>query len=756
MPDDLSVTNLRTLGLEREESDQAPAVRPRPAVVSPSPGPAPDDVAPPQPAGQEPVLLDAEPGGPGDVVTSPEGGSYFVPVAAIPTRSRRTRTPAVFLDVDDTNTWVLRVWVDLMRPVGIPDDAQPLAVTDLTAQFATTNGDWTDGQSPDFTTVTELPPPSGTDVLRRIALAVEVRPERAAEALRTDVDAAVVVNGAVAFRLPGRRPVVTDPAVQDELAHRRSEMVAMMRERGEPEEEILSRLEAMVQEDDARFSAGPTSHQASYLLGPGGQGLPVYLPEQERLNRPIYHRWNFASGVSTAGDPDTVWLDSGSGMWRPSAVPNEYYVLPDEYRLAFDVDQGVPAMSVLLVAQPHRDGDSGGGAFKVRVRFKLVPWRDAATTERLRAAISAAESVPYPELVYGGYLSSTFDVSSWLRDLGGNTVAAAPGPVAVDARGFELALDCSMEFYTLLARLLAPGAGTATGLEGSVMLSVRTSHDDQAPPVQREAPVRIRLDRPDDAFVLAEQIPVPLPDPATWPPGWTPPLYARARTPDGVTADVAGVVASMLVVDPLTGTPVDRVPAAVQPAGFRLGPPAAGTPAAVPAAPPAGPDPDGGPPAVGPGEVLLTLTQADPHPVDVRTVNSLAIDFHGVSLRLEPATVLERVHALGTSTGLVASVTIGCYQLKHPEHLPPELAGVFAIDVELRRGGADAVTVTLSRDRSESVADIPFGFADLIAGLRPDQPKFEYRRRNVAAAGPSEFSAWQTYVGRDLHVTPVM
>lgn len=750
MPDDLSVTNLRTLGLEQPGSGQAPAVRPRPATVNPSFGPAPDEAGPPEPAEPEPVLLDAEPAGPGDVVPSPDGGCWFVPVAMIPPRSRRSRTPAVFLDVDDTNTWFLRVWVDLVRPVGSPGNARPLPVTGLTAQFSTTAGDWTDGTSPDFTGLTDLPPPPDADVLRRVALSVEVRPDRTAEALRTDFNAAVAVSGTVAFRLPGRRPVVTDPGVQEELALRRRQVAELMRERGEPEEEILSRLQAMAEEDDARADGAPTSHRTSYLLGPGERGMAVYLPEEDKVNRPIYHRWNFTSGAAAAGgDQEAAWLESGSGMWRPSPVPNEYYVLPEEYRLAFDLDRGIPAMSVLLVQQ---SGGDGTRAFKVRVRFKLVPWRDAASTERLRAAIAAMESVPYPELVYGGYLGSTFDVSTWLRDLGGDPLAGGPGPLTVDPRGFELALDCSMEFYTLLARLLAPAAGTATGVEGRVLLSVRTSGDAEAPPAQREVPVRIRLDRPDDGFVLAEQLPVAFGDPATWPPGWTPPFYARVRTPAGVTADVGGVVASLLVVDALTGTPVDRVAAAARPGSFRLGEPAGtAAPAAAGAA-----DPAGEPPAVGAGEVLLTLTQADPNPVDVRTVTSLAIDFHGVTLRLEPATVLENVHEFGTSTGLVAAVNLSCYQLKHPENLPPALAGVFAIDVELRRGTADAVTVTLDRDRPQAAADMPFGFADLVAGLRPDQPKFEYRRRNVAAAGPGEFSPWQTFVGRDLHIVPVV
>jgi hypothetical protein len=100
-------------------------------------------------------------------------------------------------------------------------------------------------------------------------------------------------------------------------------------------------------------------------------------------------------------------------------------------------------------------------------------------------------------------------------------------------------------------------------------------------------------------------------------------------------------------------------------------------------------------------------------------VSSLALDFTGVTVRLDPAVMLEPVHQLGTSTGLVARVDVSSYQLKHPESLPPELADMFGIDVEVRRGSADAVTVSLNRDAPEASLDLPFGFSDLVARRTP-------------------------------------
>jgi hypothetical protein len=158
---------------------------------------------------------------------------------------------------------------------------------------------------------------------------------------------------------------------------------------------------------------------------------------------------------------------------------------------------------------------------------------------------------------------------------------------------------------------------------------------------------------------------------------------------------------------------------------------------------------------VGKGEVLLRLTQAEAEPVDPRLVSSVALDYTGVTVKIDPAVMLERVHELGMSTGLMSRVSVSSYQLKHPESLPPELADVFGIDVEIRRGSAQPVTVSLTRDAPEATSDIPFGFSDLVADLHPDQPKFEYRRRNLATKGTGSFSAWESVMGRNLLITPV-
>ncbi|MFF7352056.1 MULTISPECIES: hypothetical protein [Streptomyces] len=677
-----------------------------------------------EPEADQIPLVPTAPEEPGEVLQGAHGG-YFVPVATLPARSKRSRTPAVFLEADDLGRWSLLVWIDLVRPDTAPADARPMPLSDLTALLTTTD----EQSTVTFASVTDLPAPD-PHVVRRLALAAEVDPAVAADTLQNDMNAAIVVNGTLSYRVWNAETLTGE--VLPDLA---------------PEEE--DQLEVA---------------STAMLLGPGGGGIAAYLPTSDKPNRPIYYHWNFKSGADADQglDPDNVWVDSPAGLWQMSPLPNQYFVLPSEYRLAFDLERGTPAMSVLLV-RPDAAADAAAGpdqAWKIRVRFKLVPWLEPQSMERLRAAVADVEGIAYPQLVLGGYAGATFDESSWLKDLGGRTLSTEAGNTTIDARGFELVQDCSMEYYTLLARLLAPASGTATGIEGRVVLSLRRSPDDDTAKEQRDVPVRIRLDQPDDGFLTTEQITAPFPDAASWPAGWTPPFYAKVRSPSAVRADVSGVVAALLVNDPLTGVPVDRARAAATPASFSLGgpdaapvqPPAEAAPA-TPAGAPAFQPPAN--PPVGNGEVLLRLTQTEAEPVDPRLVSSLALDYTGVTVKIDPAVMLERVHELGTSTGLVAHVNVSSYQLKHPETLPPELADVFGIDVEMRRGSAEAVTVSLTRDAPEATSDIPFGFSDLVADLHPDQPKFEYRRRNVATKGTGPFSPWESVVGRNLLVTPV-
>ena len=92
-------------------------------------------------------------------------------------------------------------------------------------------------------------------------------------------------------------------------------------------------------------------------------------------------------------------------------------------------------------------------------------------------------------------------------------------------------------------------------------------------------------------------------------------------------------------------------------------------------------------------------------------------------------------------------------QLANPASLPPDLHG---FEVQVRRGQARPVTVFLTREEHDKIVQLRLLIGDLVAGVDPQQPTFEWRRRNMIGAGVGEFSAWEEMTGRELFVTPVL
>jgi peptidoglycan hydrolase-like protein with peptidoglycan-binding domain len=295
--------------------------------------------------------------------------------------------------------------------------------------------------------------------------------------------------------------------------------------------------------------------------------------------RPIY------AGLPglAAGDDGAVWAPTANGYWRAAQTYSVYNVLPDEYRLAYDAAANTPAMSVLLHEVPGTN--SAASNYMVRVRFRIVPWVDPKRRLALQAEIAAAQYVPHPELVIGGYQGASFDMTTFLSGLGAATVSAVDG---IDPVGFELVWDCTLEFYTFLCSQLAPPNPTdATAVEGRVRLALRTSDADGAAPTSIDIPVRLSLDT--IAGDLVNTSLVPLPDPTLWPDGWTPALYAAVAPRPTKPMDTQVLGGSLIAVG-ADGQAVTAIALSASPARLTLnGPNGASSPAAPAqaAAPPA-------------------------------------------------------------------------------------------------------------------------------------------------------------------------
>ncbi|HEV7657747.1 MAG TPA: hypothetical protein VGP36_23855 [Mycobacteriales bacterium] len=589
---------------------------------------------------------------PGAAGTPFEGREYFYPLARVATRTPTSRVPAVTVEPAGDG-WLLRVTLQLYRPGTIPATAVPLDVELRAGLRAPRPGE--------LTTLTTMQDeaPEGPDVIRQIVLSGPV--ERAwIDLLKTETGMTLAVSGRPRYAW-------SDAAVQAE----------------------------------SRKDVPYDPERVGSLLGPKGD-LPFSFPLAERANGPVY-----AAVDGTAGTATGVWVVGPAGPWARTAA-GDFGALPHEYRLAFDPEHGLPAVTVLLLA-PEADG----GEYRVRVRFHLVPWWDPELLGQLRTDIAESEGTPYPVLVTGGYDAVEFTPSTLFGSLGGDVLGQ--GTTAIDAQGFELVFDCSMEFYTLLCTMLAPATGVPTGLDGHVRFTLPTGADSR---LTRDVPVHVRLDVLADGYLPVQPVPTGA--------GSVHELTATVRNLARAAVTATGAAGTLVVAgQPLTYP----VPLSAQPLPLALA-------------------------AAGSEGSSATLSLTTSVPVVADRISALDLRFTEITVAASATAVLEQVHELATATTRPTSVRVTSYQLAHPENLPAPLADLYGLEIEVRLGRRAPVTVFLTRTEPDKTVALALLIGDLVGGADPQQPGVGWRRRNLSTAGPGEFSPWQTTTGRELFVTP--
>lgn len=662
------------------------------------------------PAGDTSPVFTEDPRSPQQTYRAADGTSYFLPQALIP-ESKHGGAPAVRIEKRE-GSYVLTVTVHLVRHASVAPEAQLFAFSEWAVKLRGP------GSGQEFTLPTSLvPAPDGTDASVVLVLKAEgpVDEDVVSTIMRDDPRADFSVTARIAYRInTGNSPA---PDTSPAAASRMSRVLLPEAVRLNPDMlrvrmplRRLGPLSPVVSPPVADPTPpppapAPESRTATVELGPVGAHFPPSNPK----NRVVYAAISSQFGAN----PGATWVETAMGEFVESAVSDQFHVVPDEYRLAFSVEQSAPAMSVLLV--PGEAGAPAGAAYSLRVRFSIVPWLRPSRLEELRRLIAEGSTVAYPRLVPGGFASASFELSTLFDSIGGSLRGAEGGKVAVDPLGFELVLDCTSEFYNLVGRLVAED-----GLTGSVTLALAGPEGTEPRTVVR--PAVLRLDRPDTGFLTQRQV-APDEDPAT-------PLQVVVTNPSTVGVRVGTTIASVLAYDEQVEAPVVRGDATAEPATFSLAAAAPGTPS----------------------EQSLTVQAGPEYPWGAAVV---ALD--DVELDLDPATVLNRAQELGTVTGLRSSVNLTCYQLQHPEVLPEGTKDLHGIQVELRRSDAsEPVTVYLTLEQPKVTVDVAFTLTEILAGASPEQPRFSWRRRNMVAAGNGPWSEWETIIGRELFVTPVV
>ena len=442
--------------------------------------------------------------------------------ARVATRSKATHAPYVFMARRD-GAVRLQVWLELAIPAGV-SGAKPLPVDGYTVSLV-----GSDGVHINFGRVDELPPtdkPEG--VVSQLYCEAELTAEQVGQAttiMQTHATAVFRVEGNVHYSLPdggatgGWQATVEGHVVHDHRIRKATATPIVRDHRGETAQPQLrlGRMATMRHGTAAILASvaeridvlGPvqtsgtsTPRVTRMSLGPGdNNGLGAHFPTDIPANRPIYSQ--VTTGFGT--EPWAQWVPLQHGRFVESPVPEQFFVLPDEYRLAFDRQSGMPAMMVLLVPPERPAGEeaatSFSGDYKIRCRFSVVPWLDPERMELLREEIADHTGISYPQLRVGGARSATCALSKAYQNLGSTLVGDGEAQLSVDPNGFDLVLDCTSEFYTLLSKLLL-----TEGVTGEVVTQLVAAEES---PEQATIPIALRLDRPALDFLTAELIPPP-------------------------------------------------------------------------------------------------------------------------------------------------------------------------------------------------------------------------------------------------------
>ena len=675
-------------------------------------------------------VLAAMVNGPGVYAGFESAAKYLVPTARLAFRANLPRTPDIAVTSDGTN-WKIALTVELIAPAGADPAAIPLLMNSY--RVALVAGD----QTPDFvfTTVTPANPPDGASaVIGLLKAEASIDETLALTLLGKKTGAQIHVTGNLSYqysftrivRPPRPAPPPPPPPPHPgpgphPLPHPLPQHLPFF---PGPHRPPIT-LEA----DGLRLTAGDIPQLAAEFEPPHVEtvtegvtadqtlaALPGYFDPTLADYKPIYAQ------LTGTGSDGTVWSqETGHGYSRPAATADAFYILPDSFGLALDLNSGLPAMSILLIETPAAS-PAGETSYSLRVRLGIAPLLDGARLEQLREAFRARDTIPFPQLAVGGYTSATFVPSALFASLPGfqSGVDGQAGSTAIDAEnGFELVLTCSLEFYTLLTKLLC----SIDGLQGEVQFQLATSHTDATPPVATTLMVSVPV-------VLSFLGPVPIkltPQVTAVPGDGTPPtaLNLAVTNPLGVPLAINGIFPTLMKNDPDLGVVTGALLLTPSQTALALAPHETRTVTAA-----------------GPGGPLPAFT-------------GLNVDFGSCTPTFDGNAVLDHYQDVVQTDGIVAAVHFNCYLLKHPDQLPASLATLIGMTVEVQHAAGVVLTVPLTRDAPALDVTVPYSFAELLAGVSLSQPTFQYRAKCVFTDHVGDFSAWLSNTGAIVEVVPV-
>jgi hypothetical protein len=296
-----------------------------------------------------------------------------------------------------------------------------------------------------------------------------------------------------------------------------------------------------------------------------------------------------------------------------------------------------------------------------------------------------------------------------------------------------------MEFYNLLTTLVT----SPDGLQGSADIAI---HTDTNPAFNAQVPVRLALGSP-----TTIPLQIAIEDPGGL--GSTHACAVFVSNTAAVEVSAAGILPTLLLKDEHMPYPSNAYDVSAMPQTLKLQP---GQKARVVLF--QGANGDTGGLGIKIGGFTLdfdpTTGKLNTPTPELPPWSAVAINFSGIHLNFDPNKVLSKVHELASASHLNSAAHLVSYLLKHPDQIPESLKGLIGIHVQVKTGTANPVDAFLTTDTPEQTLQIGFSFSDMLAGLKPESPSFQWRRCNMFAAKEGDWSDWGTNTGRDLFVTP--
>jgi hypothetical protein len=497
---------------------------------------------------------------------------------------------------------------------------------------------------------------------------------------------------------PPTAPVIPVPLMLTPMLSLRADAAPQLRR--------FDRLDATLRLDSVRIGdlldkRRQRETQSNFRSVTLNRSVPFFFDPALEHNRPVF---SAVVGDSSLG---TVWQNIGFGLVRAANFPNTVYRLPDEIRLAYNVDLAAPHVIPAL----YRDDDDD---IRVRVLLRAAPWYDPESLVKLRDTLrkTSGGAISFANVVMGGYEKAVLKLGGAFPDQVKALGDAQEIEIGLEG-SFEIVIDLSLEFYRLLAQLLVG----PIGLTGQVDVTLDMAAPGDPTPQLQVFHVPLRLNLADVAS---------LPTTVTLPAETLSPGQIILSSGAGVETRVGGCAARLLQYDENSVTPLEVFEAVVDSPAFPLTLPATGP---------------------------LTLNVTPKADLQGELWNAIQIELTGHELMAPSRQILEHIHEVAPSGSVSWKVQVECPLLTRTP-LPDTFQTLYRVEVQIQSAGFGDQQVVLSPAQAQAQLSMNQTLRDILGTAGGSINRFSYRVRNIYVDHQGQWSELKEGEGSNLFVFP--